>query len=84
MKKQDIKRLIHPLGEGKSGKIRFVCYTDKKEHTIISTINRLTGDRMTGCDHSPPSIGHSVKEVQTIFNNIRKKSLKVIEVVGDF
>jgi hypothetical protein len=78
----DIKKKIHPLGEGKSGKIRFI-HSDGKEHCFVTTINSLTGSRMSGFDSSAPSIDLPLKEIKNIFRNIRN-SCDIIESIGDF
>ena len=81
MKKSEIKEKIHPLGEGKSGKIVF--YHDGEEHSFSTTINSLTGDRLSWFDNDPPSINDSMRWIKSVFVDVRKKA-EVSLVVGDF
>lgn len=76
---------IHPLAlNGKpSGKIVFI-HSDDQRHEYYSVINSLTGDRLSAFDNNAPTVNQSVKLVQTIFNNIRRKAKMVISVIGDF
>lgn len=73
---------IHPLASGKTGRIRFI-HSDGKEHSFTSTVNELSGDRMSWFDDEPPSVGDTVSWVRSVFRDIRKKA-EVIEVAGDF
>ncbi len=73
---------IHPLASGRSGAIRFV-HSDGTEHRFYSTINSLSGDRLSGFDDEAPSIGDSISWVKSVFRDVRAKA-EVIEVLGDF
>jgi len=84
MKQDEIKEHIHKLGEGKSGKIRFIHFGDGKEHVYATTINSLSGQRLAWFDVSPPEVNVSVSEVKSVFRDIRKKATKIIEEIGDF
>ena len=78
--------VIHPLarpGE-KSGRIRFIHFEDGLEHTFESAVNDMTGDRMSSFDGNAPRVGDSLSYVKDVFKNIRKKSTKVIDCIGDF
>jgi hypothetical protein len=77
---------IHPLarpGE-KSGKIRFIHADDGLEHSFSTCVNDMTGDRMSSFDECPPHINDSLSWVRSVFRDIRKRSTKVLEVIGDF
>ena len=76
-----IHRLARP--GAKSGKITFI-HKDDKQHTYYSCVNDLTGDRLSAFDNDAPTINNSLREVRSVFNDIRKKSKGVIEVIGDF
>lgn len=67
-----------------SGKIRFIDYTDGKEHYYYSVINDMGGKRMSAFDHDAPYVGQSVAYVRKMFKAIREKATKIIEVIGDF
>lgn len=78
--------VIHPLARQYelSGRIRFIHREDGAEHTFSSCVNRLTGCRMSWFDSDAPDVDTPVSQIRTMFKNIRKKSAKVIESIGDF
>jgi len=77
---------IHPLalGNTKSGRIHFVCFTDGQEHTFSTCVNRMSGDRLSWFDGDAPRFDPGGKWAKTVFADIRKKATKVLEVVGDY
>jgi hypothetical protein len=77
-----MSKSIHPLASGLSGAIEFV-HSDGTKHRFYSTVNRLSGDRLSAFDGEAPSIGDSVSWVRSVFRDIRAKA-EVISVVGDF
>lgn len=62
------------------GFIEFI-HTDKQKYTYFSAVNDLTGDRLSGFDNEPPTIGLSVSDCKKVFQNIRRKG-KVIDYIG--
>jgi hypothetical protein len=56
-------------------------HSDGKPWTFYSSINEMTGDRLTAFNHLGPEIGHSEGEVRRILRNILKKATDV-EIVG--
>ncbi len=76
---------IHSLASPntKSGKIRFIHRADNTEHVFYTCVNRMSGDRLSGFDNSPPTVNDSMKYIKSVFRDIRKKA-DVIEVTGDF
>lgn len=63
------------------GKVTFIHFADQKEHTFYSAINRLTGDRISGYDNSPPYVNQTLGSIKDVFRNIRIKS-KVVKYEG--
>ena len=78
--------VIHKLARPncKSGKIRFIHFRDNKEHYFYSVVNDMTGDRLSAFDGDAPTIDDSLTWVRSVFRDIRRKSTKVIEDIGDF
>ena len=68
----------------KSGKIRFIHFRDGKEHSFYSCVNDLTGSRLSAFDGNAPSVDDSLRWVQSVFDDVRKKSSQVLESIGDF
>jgi len=83
--KFDVTR-VHPLARPgcKSGKIRFIHFRDGKEHAFYACVNDLTGSRMSWFDSDPPDVDESLAYVKSVFDDIRNKATKVLEVIGDF
>lgn len=79
-------RAIHSLARpgAKSGKIRFIHFRDGKEHCFCSCVNDLSGSRLSWFDSDAPSVDDPLTWVRSVFKDIRKKSTKVLEVIGDF
>ena len=77
---------IHPLARSgvKSGQIKYVHFGDGLEHTFQTCVNDMTGDRLSWFDSRAPSVNDSLTWVRSVFKDIRKRSTKVLEVVGDF
>ena len=75
-------REINPLASGRSGEIRFI-HSDGTTRRFYSTINRLSGDRLSAFDSEAPSVGDSISWVKSVFRDIRAKA-EVIAEVGDF
>jgi hypothetical protein len=77
-------KAIHPLALDRvvSGQIKFI-HSDGKEHIFYSVVNRMSGDRLSAFDDSPPSINDALKWVRSVFRDIRAKA-KVVKVIGDF
>lgn len=77
---------IHSLARPgvKSGKIRFIHFRDGKEHCFYSCVNDLTGSRLSAFDSDAPGVDEPLKYIQSVFDDIRKKATKVLEVIGDF
>lgn len=67
-----------------SGMIRFIHFRDGKEHKFYSVVNDMSGDRLSAFDGDPPTINDSLKWVRSVFRDIRRKSTKVLEDIGDF
>jgi len=63
------------------GKVTFIHFADKKEHTFYSAVNRLTGDRLTGYDNDPPYTSITIGSAKDVFRNIRIKS-QVVKYEG--
>ena len=82
MTEENIKKHVHSLGVGKSGCIHFI-HTDGKEHSFTSTINRLSGSRLSYFDDEGPSVDDSDEWVKSVFRDIRKKT-KVVKCMSDF
>ncbi len=76
-----IHKLARP-GE-KSGKIRFIHFRDKKEHTFYSCVNDMSGSRLSAFDNDAPTVDDSLSWVKSVFRDIRAKA-EVLEVIGDF
>jgi len=77
---------IHSLarpGE-KSGKITFIHFRDKKEHSFSTCVNDLTGSRLSWFDNDPPTIDDPMPWIKSVFKDIRAKADKVIAEIGDF
>jgi len=85
MKKTDLLK-ISSLADPKekAGTIRFVHFRDGTERTFTSVVNRLSGDRLSWFDDQAPSVGNDVRQVEMMFDSIRRKATRVIECVGDF
>lgn len=81
MKQKEIEDKIHQLGSRKSGKIRFI-HSDGEEHEFSTTVNSLSGNRLSWFDSDAPYID-GLSWVKSVFRDIRKKA-KVIEEIGDF
>lgn len=77
-----IHRLARP--GAKSGKIRFIHFRDGKEHCFYSCVNDMSGSRLSAFDNDAPTIDDPLKWVQSVFDDIRKKSTNVLEIIGDF
>lgn len=56
--------------------VRFI-HVDGVEHRFYSAVNDLTGDRLTGFDDSPPTIGNSLTEVRDMIRRIHTKATVV-------
>ena len=67
----------------KAGMIRFV-HSDGKEHKFYTCINDLSGSRLTAFDDNAPSVNDSVAWIKSVFRDIRRKSSRVIDSIGDF
>jgi len=77
---------IHELARpgAKSGKITFVCFRDGRTRTFQTSVNDMTGDRLSWFDGQPPSINDSLSWIKSVFKDVRKKATKVIDCIGDF
>ncbi len=77
---------IHPLARPgvKSGMIRFIHFRDGAEHVFRTCVNDLTGSRMSWFDSDPPDIDESEAYIKSVFRDIKSKSTKVIECIGDY
>jgi hypothetical protein len=77
---------IHSLADvnEKGGKIRFIHFRDGKENSFTSVVNIMSGSRLSYFNNEAPSVDDPVAWVKSVFKGIRKKSTKVIEVIGDF
>jgi hypothetical protein len=83
MKKSNEKsNEVHPLGSGRSGAIEFI-HSDGSKHRFYSTINRLTGDRLSAFDNEAPTVNDSIRWVKSVFRDVRAKAA-VTSVVGTF
>ena len=54
--------------------VEFVCYTNNKPRKFYSSINELSGSRLTAFDSSAPSIDDSMATIRSIVKDIFKKS----------
>ncbi len=77
---------IHPLASPNqlSGMIRFIHKKDGAEHTFKTCVNKLTNDRLSWFDNDAPEINTPISDIKKMFKNIREKSARVIESIGDF
>lgn len=59
------------------GVITFI-HTDGKEHKFYTSVNEMSGNRLTAFDNDPPGIDDSMAWIKSVFRNIRRKA----EVTG--
>jgi len=80
--KAKLKSRISGLVSGKTGYIKFIHHKTGEENYFYSTINSLSGDRLSAFNNEVPSI-NDLTWARSVFKDIRKKA-KVIEDLGDF
>lgn len=58
---------------------RFIHH-DGLEHYFWSAVNDLTGDRLSGWDNNPPSVGDTEKWAKSVIRDIKRKAV-IIELI---
>jgi len=63
------------------GVIRFI-HTHGEKCKFYSVVNEMSGNRMTAFDNDPPGIDDEMPWIKSVFRDIRKKAIKVLEYQG--
>lgn len=65
---------MHPLAVGRSRQIEFVHFVDGEVHIFTSTLNDMSGDRMSYFDSEPPTMDDkNAAWAKSVFKDIEKK-----------
>lgn len=85
--KEKFIKSVSLLATGSTVRIRFIHFRDGKEHVFCSTINRLSGNRLSWFDNEAPVIDSEKGDwAKSVIRDLYKKSKGILshESTGGF